>query len=415
MMSDLLVHRPARPPRRHRLALLGLCLSLPLLLAGCGRNESSAQAAEPSAAEPVLQGQQLRYPERHPQLQLLKTVPARAGQAVDQTLPAKLVWDESRTQRIVPPLAGRVEQLVADIGQTVRPGSLLARISSPDLGQAQADAARALADQRQAQQQLRRQRELAEAGITARRDLEQAEGDAARADAEAARAQSRLRLYGGGQGVDQQLGLRAGIAGRIVERNLNPGAELRPDQSGPGTPALFVISDPSRLWVLIDAREADLATLRPGTEFELSVPAWPERRFSARVTASADAIDPATRTIKVRAEVDNREGLLKAEMLGTAHLKRQLGSGVVVPAAAVLLNKDRHRVFVQSAPGVFEPRDVELGHMGSQEIVVTRGLEVGEQVVVENSLLLARQFRIAEDDAAPAGAASGAASGARRP
>ncbi|WP_084452092.1 efflux RND transporter periplasmic adaptor subunit [Roseateles chitosanitabidus] len=386
---------------------LAAALVLSLGLSGCDRNEA-APAAE---APPVAEGQVLRYPAGHSQLRLLRVAPARSETDAELQLPAHVVWDESRTQRLYAPLAGRVEQLSADVGQTVQRGALLARLSSADLGQVQADAARALADQRLAAQQLTRQRELSEAGIVARRDLEQAEADSARANAEAARARSRLSLYGAAGGVDQQLGLRAGIAGVIVERNLNPGAEIRPDQSGPGVPALFVISDPSRLWVVVDARENDLAALRPGTRFTLEVPAWPGRAFDAVVTATADAIDPATRSIKVRAEVDNRERLLKAEMLGSARVRRPRADDVTVPAAAVLLDGDRHLVFVQTGPGVFEARPVKVARLGAREAALAGGVRPGEPIVIDNALLLARQLRLA-DDATPAAAAGSAPAGA---
>lgn len=119
-------------------------------------------------------------------------------------LPARLVWNEERTQRVYPAFAGRVTAIRADLGQAVKAGAPLALLASPDFGQAQADTAKARADQSFAQQGLRRQRELFEAGIVARKDLEQAEADAARAQAEVARAAARTSLYGGGNAVNQR-------------------------------------------------------------------------------------------------------------------------------------------------------------------------------------------------------------------
>ena len=388
---------------KNTLTLLSLLLAA--ALPGCKNSVAEA----PEAAQPILQGRQLQFPAGHPQLALLKLTAAKPGQSVDMALTAKLVWNEARTQRVYPAFAGRVERIDADLGQTVKAGATLAQLASPDFGQAQSDAARAMADQIQAGKQLLRQRELLGAGIIARRDFEQAEGDAARADAELARAQGRVRLYGGGvggsgasgNGVNQQMSLRAGTSGVIVERNINPGQELRPDQSGPGAPPLFVITDPATLWVQIDAREAEVATLRPGARFELEVPAWPGRRFEGQITALADAIDPGTRTIKVRGLIANPERLLKSEMLATAHLLRSLGAGVVVPASAVILNGEKQWVYVSPKPGVFEPREVKLSVQGAREAVVSQGLEAGEQVVSENGLLLARQFLIAQEDAKP--------------
>lgn len=395
--SPAMIH-PHRRALRTALAAAACCA---LLLAGCGGDADSGKSAEAPPAAPIVQGRQLRFPPNHPQLALLTTVPATAASGLTVELPARLVWNEERTQRIYPPFGGRITAIGADVGQSVKPGTLLARIASPDFGQAQADTAKAQVDVGLSRKNLQRQRELFDAGIIARKDLEQAEADSARAQAEAARAAARTSLYGAGSAVNQQLGITSGIAGVVVERNLNPGQEVRPDQSGPGVPALFVVTDPSSLWVQIDAKEGDVASLRPGAGFTLQVAAYPGENFAGRVTAAADFIDPNTRTIKIRGLVANADRRLKGEMLATAQVKEAM-QGTVVPAGAVTLDGTRHTVYVQTQPGVFEPREVVPAHMGPAEVVLARGLAVGEQVVAQNALLLARLFTMAREDAAPA-------------
>ena len=356
-------------------------------------------APHPVITQPIVQGQQLRFPAGHPQLALLATTPAVAAQSVTIDLPARLVWNEERTQRIYPAFAGRVVQLNADVGQNVKAGQVLATFASPEFGAAQADTAKAQADARLTERALARQQTLFNAGIVSRKDLEQAEADAARAQAEVARAQARTSLYGSGSLVNQQLGLSATVSGVVVERNLSAGLEVRPDQGGPGNPALFVVSDPSSLWVQIDARESDVASLKPGTKIGLVLPNFAGQTFEATIAATGDFIDPNSRTIKVRAVIDNRQRLLKAEMLGTARIVRQLAAGVLVPASAIQLRGTEHWSYVQTEPGVFEPRRVRLGYEGLQEVLVIEGLKANEQVVKDNSLLLAREFRNAEEQA----------------
>lgn len=385
--------------------LLPLFILSTLGLSAC--KEAPAPATQVPA--PIVQGRQLRFPAGHPQLALLTLSAAAPAKAMTVELPAKLVWNEERTQRIYPAFAGRVMAIRADVGQTVQPGTLLAQLASPDFGQAQSETARAEADARLTQKALQRQRELFEAGIVARKELEQTEAEAERASAEAERARARTRLYGSTGGVNQQLALSAGIGGVVVERNLNPGQEVRPDLAGPGVPALFVVTDPSSLWIQIDARESEVGTVRPGATFELTIAALAGQKFEGRVINAADFIDPQTRTIKIRALVANPQRLLKAEMLATARFERHFDSGVVVPASAVLLHGSGHSVFVQTRPGEFEPRAVELSYLGPKEVVVASGLQAGEQVVSDNALLLARQFRLAQNDArAPAESAAGA-------
>jgi cobalt-zinc-cadmium efflux system membrane fusion protein len=358
---------------------------------------TEAPAPAPAEVRPIIQGAQLRFPAGHTQLSLIKTTPAIQATTLTVDLPARLVWNEERTQRIYAPFAGRVTQIRADLGQAVGKGFSLLSVSSPEFGAAQADAAKAAADAKNAGKALSRQKELFDAGIAARKDFEQAEADAARAQAEVDRANARTRLYGGGQQVNQQLTLVSELSGVVVERNVNPGQELRSEQSGPGMPALFVVTDPSQLWLQIDAKEADLGTLKPGASFDLLVQAMPGQVFKGKVVAAADYIDPVTRTIKIRGAIANPQRLLKSEMLGTARIQRNLGQGVVVPATGVFLRGTQHRVFVESAPGTFEVREVMLAYEGAKESVISSGLAVGDKVVTDNGLLLAREFRMAAD------------------
>lgn len=369
-----------------------------LVLSAC----KEAPAPKPAIPAPIIQGDQVRFPAGHPQMELLTLSKARAATSILIEMPAKLVWNEERTQRIYPSFAGRVMSIRADVGQNVQPGSALAQLASPDFGQAQSETVKANVDLQLAQKALQRQRELFEAGIIARKDLEQAQADAERAQAELGRAQARTKLYGSSTGVNQQLALSASLAGTVVERNLNPGQEVRPDLSGPGVPALFVVTDPVSLWIQIDVRESEISAVKTGAKFEILVSALPGQRFEGRVITASDFIDPVTRTIKVRGLVANPERRLRAEMLATARFDRKFVSGVVVPATAVALRGNVLAAFVQTRPGEYERREVTLDYEGPKEVVVGTGIEADEMVVSENGLLLARLLRLAREDASPA-------------
>jgi len=132
----------------------------------------------PIAPPPIIQGEQLRFPAGHPQLALLSTAPAVAANSVAIELPARLVWNEERTERIYPAFAGRVVKLNADVGQSVHAGQVLATLASPEFGAAQADTAKAQADARFFERALQRQTDLFEAGIVSRKEFEQAQADA---------------------------------------------------------------------------------------------------------------------------------------------------------------------------------------------------------------------------------------------
>ena len=189
----------------------------------------------------------------------LKLVTVEADKGSTLRLPGRLVWNEEKTVRIFPQLGGRVQSITVDVGNAVKIGQSLAVLSSPDFGQAQADALKARADAKVATLALERNRQLREAGVIAEKDWQQAEAAAAAAKAEADRANRRLSGLGGDG--DGSYILRSPLAGVVVERNLNPGMEFRPEQA---TAPLFVVTDPASLWIQLDASEADLANLKKG-------------------------------------------------------------------------------------------------------------------------------------------------------
>ncbi len=372
-----------------------LFLSALFLLNACNESPPKMEITQ----QPIVQNNQLRFPAGNPQIELLATTPAQEFHTVEIDLPAKVVWNEEKTQRLFPAFPGRIAKIFVDIGQSVERGSPLAQVASPDFGTAQAETARALGDAALAKKNLNRQKELFDAGVVAQKDYEQAQFDADRTQVEVERARARTNLYGSNAAVNQQLTLGSVVRGVVVERNINPEQEIRPDQFGPGNPALFVITDPKELWVLIDARENDVSFLRTGTPLTLKTPSLPGMSFDAQVTVVSDTIDPATRTVKVRAVVKNPQRLLKNEMLATAQFQKIIDHGVSVPATAVFLIGNEHMVFIKKQPGVYESKVVKIAYEGRQQVVLESGVDVGDNVVSQNALLLAKELMNAQEEA----------------
>jgi len=237
-------------------------------------------------------------------------------------------------------------------------------------------------------------RELNAAGVSSRKDLAAAEADYARAEAERARAMGKVKLYGAGDdSVDQNFSLASPIDGVIVERNINPGQELRTDLQLANTPAMFVITDPTRLWVQLDAAENQLAALRPGRKIDLRAAAWPDQTFAATVETISDFIDPATRTVKVRGTVENRERKLKGEMFVTAELQEAPTADLQIPERALLLAGGSYFVFVEEKPGRDSRQEVKVDSVRDGVASVASGLKLGQKVVIEGNLFLHRVHR----------------------
>jgi cobalt-zinc-cadmium efflux system membrane fusion protein len=277
-------------------------------------------------------------------------------------------------------------------GDVVRAGQRLAQLASPDFGQVQSEGRKAAADLALAEKNLARVRELVANDVAAKKDLQNAEAEFARSRAEHARALERVRLYGGGEAVDSTFALRSPIAGTVVERNINPGQELRPESATANMPAMFVVTDPTRLWVLLDATERELPLLRAGRIVTFKSSAYPDDTFDARIDAVSDFIDPQSRTIKVRGSAANEDRRLKGEMYVVARLEVAVRPGVSIPAKAVFLLGNRHFVFIEESPGRFLRVEVHTEGEDGGVIPVIAGVAAGQKVVVDGSLFLQQIF-----------------------
>jgi cobalt-zinc-cadmium efflux system membrane fusion protein len=354
-------------------------------LAGCTR---PAKIAAEAADSPKIDGEKVIFSTNAPQLGYLAIEPARERSVVATGLNGRLAWDDDITARVFTAVSGRTIEIEANPGQPVAPGDALARIKSPDFSQAQADARKAAADLRAAERTLNRTRELLEHGAAAEKDLEAAEAEHTRSLSEKERALATLSLYGGNPdsaGVDGIFSLKAPIGGVIVEKTINPGQEVRSDQVG--DKPLFVISDPTRLWLYLDVTEADVASMKLGQEVVVRARALPDKIFRGRLEVIGQGLDPATRTIKARCLVDNADKLLRAEMYVSADVSSAT-SGVDVPTKAVFLKDNQHYVFVETVPGQFERRAVRLGLESDGRSVVVEGLNAGQRVVSQGCLML---------------------------
>lgn len=366
---------------------LALALSFSLaagLSAGC---TESAQRAPQELAR--VEGQAVVFPAGSPQTAALLSEEVEPRREAALRFNGRLVWDEDRTVRVFSPLGGRVQSILVRLGDAVRPGQVLAVVAAPDLGTAQSEARKSEQDDLLAKKGLARVTELVEAGVAPAKDLQAAQAEAMRAAAERARAQAKLLLYGGAAAtVDQRFRLSTPIGGVIVERNLNAGQELRAD--GQPERGLFVVSDPARLWFVLDVSEADAGGVRPGAEVRIGATLLGEDRITGRVTHVSDFVDPQTRTVKVRGTVENPDRRVKAEMFVTAELKVPAARGFIVPTRAVYLRGEQTYVFVESGAGRYLRKPVRLGPTSNGHQVVLEGLAAGEKVVVDGSLLLER-------------------------
>ncbi|MFT3966427.1 MAG: efflux RND transporter periplasmic adaptor subunit [Sphingobium sp.] len=329
----------------------------------------------------------IRYAANAPQLAMIRTGKAEMlALPLTEALGARLVYDEDATARIGAGFSDRVLRVDVAPGDPVRAGQVLAVIDSPDYGTARADLDKARADEERKRLDLARLTALTPGEGIATRDLEGARADYAEARAESARAAQRLRnLNPAGLKVGgQRLSLTSPIGGVLTERHANSAMEVSQDGDTP----LFVVTDPRRLWLMIDVPERLLGRVSAGSEVEVESDALPGRHFRARIERIGATVDPATRRVTARAAVRNEEGGLLPEMFVRARILQPGRRAVRVPTGAIVDSGANSYVFVATAPGTFVRRQVSLLSRERDYSSIGTGLGGGETIVTGGALLL---------------------------
>ncbi len=379
-----------RPSRTFILPrLLGLLLTT-AIAAGC--HHEDAQTESPA---PKVDGEIITFQTNSPQLASLNVQPVQHASAAVKHLTGHLYWNDDATVRIFTPVAGRVVRLRADLGESIALDDPLAEIDSPDFGQALANARAASANLAVADKAYARTQDLLTHGAAAEKDVEAAQAAYTAAQAERDRAYAVLANYGGSDKSTNSIYLlRSPLAGVLVEKNINPGQEVRADQMLANATQLyaplFVVSDPTKLWIQLDVSELDLGSLQVGQHLRIHSPAFPDKIFDGELQNIGPALDPNTRTVKVRGVVANPDKLLRSEMYVMAEvgLSPADGTGMAIPALAVFMQNNHHYVFIEQTAGQFQRRLVKIGAEQDGQVPVLEGVEAGQKVVTDGCLLL---------------------------
>lgn len=299
--------------------------------------------------------------------------------------------DEEAYAEVGTSMEARVIRLLASPGDAVRKGQPLAELQSMELGRARAGYLTAKARAELASRALERKRDLAARRIAPVRELQEAEAEdaSARADLQAAAAVLQAMGVDPGDGASGRKDvstfvLTSPIAGTVIQRDIARGRIADPSRP------LFRVADLSRLWLTVHAFERDAVRIAPGTDARIVFSALPGRQFTGTVTLIGRQVDVSSRTIPVRVEIANEEGLLRPGMSATAWIGvGDVGGTIVaVPSACLQRMQDGWFVFLPRETGVFEMREVGRGRDLGGEIEILSGLRPGETVVVEGAFLL---------------------------
>jgi cobalt-zinc-cadmium efflux system membrane fusion protein len=370
--------------------LLALCL-LPAVSGGCGESHAAEPTPRPS-------GQTWLTPEQAKEAKL-EIEPAMQRELANvMAITGKLSFSDLEVAHVFSAVTGRVTAINAALGQRVKKGDSLAVIESPDLDLALANVQKADADMVAAKHNFDRQKELADAHAVSQRDLESAEDDYNKATAELHRSQQMMKILHAEGTSSGAFSLRTPVAGEVISRTVNPGMEVQGQYGGGGSAVeLFTVGELDPLWAIADVYEMDLSRVKVGDSVDVSVVAYPDRKFQGHIDWISGALDPLTRTAKVRCTLANPDHLLRPEMYATVSVAGTGQRMLSLPRAAVLHLGDQTLVYEDIGPGPggllrFQqvPVDVDEDIPGDY-VHVVKGLAENDRVVTSGSLLLTNQ------------------------
>jgi Cu(I)/Ag(I) efflux system membrane fusion protein len=274
--------------------------------------------------------------------------------------------------------SGWIEELqVAQTGQEVKKGQVVATVYSPDLLAAQQELLNALRWSSAGSQSADSERLSATLAQDARRRLELLGVSSQEIDA----------IVKSGKPM-RAVSLRSPVSGYVTEKNALQGQFVTPDTT------LFTVADLSTVWVVADAYEYEVSRVRKGQAARLQLAAYANKTFTGKVQYVYPTLDAATRTLKIRIEFKNPGLALRPGMFGDVFLDTAAAEGLVVPSEAVVDTGDARYVFVAQGGGRFEPRAVAVGARGDGKVQVLSGLKEGEQVVTTANFLVDSESRL---------------------
>ena len=355
------------------------------LIAGCNKDDKKSVTATP--ADPAIVAP---APELLAQIKLA----AVSTQPVAETLrvAGRIDFDEQRLARIGATITGRVTDIDAMLGQEVKKGEVLARLNSSDLSTQQLAYLRARSELELNRRNAERAKLLYDADVISVAELQRRQSEFQISVAETRAASDQLLLLGvtpasidrlGKQGaVNSLTPVVSTLNGHVVERKLAQGQVVQPAD------ALFVVADLTRLWAVAQVPEQQVSQVKVGQAVSIEVPALGNEKLVGKLIYVGQTINPETRTVLVRTELDNRDGRLKPAMLASMLIEARAVERQVVPASAVVRENDEDHVFVALGDGTFRLTKVKLGPEQSGQRVVLSGLKGDENIVMNGAFHL---------------------------
>jgi cobalt-zinc-cadmium efflux system membrane fusion protein len=342
------------------LAALTLSLVAATTLTGCGKPAAEAPAATAPARDPL---QITLTPEL---TGLTKIGVLSEGEHSDMIrIAGRLEVNANQTARIGSPMTGRLTKIVANLGQSVKAGEVMAEVSSQDLTAAQLAFLKAHAAEQVASRAVDRAQLLLQADVIGSAELQRRQKELEVANAERRAAADQLRVLGlsqksiqllADQGkIDSVAPVTATLGGVVIERQVAQGQVVQPSD------ALFVVSDLSTIWAVAEVPEQEAAHVKVGQSVEIEIPALNHKIIPGRLVFISAVVNPETRTVRVSAVLENPERELKPAMLISVLINGKPQTRTLVPQSAVVREDNADHLYLEVAPNTYRLTRVQLG------------------------------------------------------
>ncbi len=299
------------------------------------------------------------------------------------TLVGKVVPDENQIIKIFPLVGGNVEDVNAELGDNVKKGQKLATIRSGEVADFDRQMIQAQSDLLIAQKNLSSTEDLYESKLVPERDAITARQMVDKAQAEVSRMKEIFSIYGLSKSTNYTV--KSPIDGFIISKNVNRGMQLRSDNSE----ALFTVGQIADVWVLANVNESDIPRIKIGMTADVHTISFPDETFKGKIDKIYNVLDPETKAMQVRIQLNNVGFKLKPEMHATVTLNFEENNQMqAIPSQSIIFDRSKNWVMIFHSRSNIEARPVEVYRTLTNRAYISKGLKDGEQVISKNQLLI---------------------------
>ncbi len=317
-------------------------------------------------------------------LRRCKFAAARTEDVKDELkLFGKISADNNKLSQIYPIAGGNVIKINVELGDYVRQGQVLATVRSSEIADFQRQRLDAQVDVALSEKNLEVARELYKGKLNSERDVIAVEKELEKANAELKRINEVYSIYQ--LGSESTYNIVAPISGFVVFKDINQNEQLRNDKSD----VVFSIAQIDEIWVLANVNESNISRVAIGYQADVQTISYPDRIFRGRIDRIFNAIDPATKAMKVLIKIPNKDLLLKPDMNATVSIHfSERKDMVAIPSSSIIFDKSKNWVMVFRNREEIEAREVDVYRQLGSVTYISRGLKEGEYVISSNGLLV---------------------------